>query len=361
MLYWLLYELHSQWSPLNVFRYITFRAALAILTALVIGIALGPALIRTLRIRQIGQAIREEGPASHQVKAGTPTMGGLLILVAVLGPIILWGDLTEPWVWVVTITTLLFGGIGFLDDILKVRRGKNLGLRAWQKLGLQVLVGLAAAAAIRLVAGQMPYAGELVAPFFKNIHLDLGLLYIPFVALVLVGSSNAVNLTDGLDGLAIGSVLIAFGTYTIFTYLAGNVRLAKYLQIPSVPGSGEVTVFCAAMVGACLAFLWFNCHPAQVFMGDVGSLALGAAIGCTATIAKQELVLVVVGGLFVAEALSVILQVASFKTRGKRIFRMSPLHHHFELYGWAETQVVVRFWIIAGVFALMGLATLKLR
>jgi phospho-N-acetylmuramoyl-pentapeptide-transferase len=361
MLYWLLYELHSQWSPLNVFRYITFRAALAILTALVIGIALGPALIRTLRIRQIGQAIREEGPASHQVKAGTPTMGGLLILVAVLGPIILWGDLTEPWVWVVTITTLLFGGIGFLDDILKVRRGKNLGLRAWQKLGLQVLVGLAAAAAIRLVAGQMPYAGELVAPFFKNIHLDLGLLYIPFVALVLVGSSNAVNLTDGLDGLAIGSVLIAFGTYTIFTYLAGNVRLAKYLQIPSVPGSGEVTVFCAAMVGACLAFLWFNCHPAQVFMGDVGSLALGAAIGCTATIAKQELVLVVVGGLFVAEALSVILQVASFKTRGKRIFRMSPLHHHFELSGWAETQVVVRFWIIAGVFALMGLATLKLR
>ncbi len=361
MLYWLLYELHSQWSPLNVFRYITFRAALAILTALVIGIALGPALIRTLRIRQIGQAIREEGPASHQVKAGTPTMGGLLILVAVLGPIILWGDLTEPWVWVVTITTLLFGGIGFLDDILKVRRGKNLGLRAWQKLGLQVLVGLAAAAAIRLVAGQMPYAGELVAPFFKNIHLDLGLLYIPFVALVLVGSSNAVNLTDGLDGLAIGSVLIAFGTYTIFTYLAGNARLAKYLQIPSVPGSGEVTVFCAAMVGACLAFLWFNCHPAQVFMGDVGSLALGAAIGCTATIAKQELVLVVVGGLFVAEALSVILQVASFKTRGKRIFRMSPLHHHFELSGWAETQVVVRFWIIAGVFALMGLATLKLR
>jgi phospho-N-acetylmuramoyl-pentapeptide-transferase len=361
MLYWLLYELHRQWSPLNVFRYITFRAALAILTALVIGIALGPALIRTLRNRQIGQAIREEGPASHQAKAGTPTMGGLLILLAVLGPILLWGDLTEPWVWVVTITTLLFGGIGFLDDLLKVRAGKNLGLRAWQKLGLQVLVGLVAAAAIRLVAGQTPYAGELVAPFFKNMHLDLGLLYIPFVALVLVGSSNAVNLTDGLDGLAIGSVLIAFGTYTVFTYLAGNARLAKYLQIPSVPGSGEVTVFCAAMVGACLAFLWFNCHPAEVFMGDVGSLALGAAIGCTAIIAKQELVLVVVGGLFVVEALSVILQVASFKTRGRRIFRMSPLHHHFELSGWAETQVVVRFWIIAGVFALMGLATLKLR
>jgi phospho-N-acetylmuramoyl-pentapeptide-transferase len=361
MLYWLLYELHDQWGPLNVFRYITFRAALAILTALVVGIALGPPLIRLLRRHQIGQTIREEGPASHHAKAGTPTMGGLLILGAILAPILLWGDLTEPWVWVVTLTTLLFGAIGFLDDLLKVRRGRNLGLQVWQKLSLQLTVALAAAAAIRLVAGNSPYAGQLVAPFFKNIHVDLGLLYIPFVALVLVGSSNAVNLTDGLDGLAIGSVLIAFGTYTVFTYLAGNARLAKYLQIPSVPGAGEVTVFCAAMVGASLAFLWFNCHPAQVFMGDVGSLALGAAIGCTAVVSKQELVLVVVGGLFVAEALSVILQVVSFKMRGKRIFRMSPLHHHFELSGWAETQVVVRFWIIAGMFALMGLATLKLR
>ncbi len=361
MLYWLLYEMHNVWTPLNVFRYITFRAALAILTALVVGIALGPALIRELRARQIGQAIRVEGPSTHKAKAGTPTMGGLLILGAVLAPIALWGDLTEPGVWVVTITTLLFGAVGFVDDLLKVRRGRNLGLLAWQKLGLQAVVGLCAATAIRLVEGKTPFAGELVAPFFKNIHVELGLLYIPFVALVLVGSSNAVNLTDGLDGLAIGSVLIAFGTYTIFTYLSGNARLAKYLQIPSVPGSGEVTVFCAAMVGACLAFLWFNCHPAQVFMGDVGSLALGGAIGCTAVIAKQELVLVVVGGLFVAEALSVILQVASFKIRGKRIFRMSPLHHHFELSGWAETQVVVRFWIVAGVFALVGLATLKLR
>ncbi len=211
------------------------------------------------------------------------------------------------------------------------------------------------------MAGHSPYAGELVAPFFKNAHIPLGVLYIPFVAVVLVGFSNAVNLTDGLDGLAIGSVLIAFGTYTVFTYLAGNARLAKYLLIPSVAGAGEVTVFCAAMVGASLAFLWFNCHPAQLFMGDVGSLALGAAIACTAVIAKQELLLVVVGGLFVAEALSVILQVASFKTRGKRVFRMSPLHHHFELSGWAETQVVVRFWIVALVFALIGLATLKLR
>ena len=361
MLYWLLVQLHAVWGPLNVFRYITFRAALAILTALVLGIALGPALIRALRRNQIGQTIREEGPASHKAKAGTPTMGGILILAAVLVPILLWGDLTEPWVWVVILTTLLYGGIGFLDDLLKVRRGKSLGLRAWQKFGLQLLVGLGAAAAIRLVAGNSPDAGDLVVPFFKNAHVQLGVLYVPFVAVVLAGFSNAVNLTDGLDGLAIGSVLIAFGTYTVFTYLAGNAKLSRYLLIPSVPGAGEVTVFCAAMVGASLAFLWFNCHPAQVFMGDVGSLALGAAIACTAVIAKQELLLVVVGGLFVAEALSVILQVASFKTRGKRIFRMSPLHHHFELSGWAETQVVVRFWIVAIVFALLGLATLKLR
>ncbi len=361
MLYWLLSQLHSVWGPLNVFRYITFRAALAILTALVIGIALGPALIRALRTHQIGQSIRDEGPASHKAKAGTPTMGGVLILVAVLVPIALWGDLTEPWVWVVAITTLLYGGIGFLDDVLKVKRGKNLGLRAWQKFGLQLAVGVAIAAAIRLIAGSSPYAGELVAPFFKNAHVQLGFLYIPFVAVVLAGFSNAVNLTDGLDGLAIGSVLVAFTTYTVFTYLAGNAKLAKYLLIPSVPGAGEVTVFCAAMVGASLAFLWFNCHPAQVFMGDVGSLALGAAIACTAVIAKQEILLVVVGGLFVAEALSVIIQVTSFKTRGKRVFRMSPLHHHFELSGWAETQVVVRFWIVAIMFALLGLATLKLR
>ncbi len=361
MLYWLLYELHPAWGPLNVFRYITFRAALAILTALVVGIACGPALIRALRARQIGQSIREEGPQSHQAKAGTPTMGGLLILAAVLAPVLLWGDLTEPWVWIVTATTLAFAGIGFLDDVLKVRRGKNLGLRAWQKFGLQLAAGLLAAVAIRLVEGNSPYAGDLVAPFFKSAHLPLGWLYIPFVAVLLAGFSNAVNLTDGLDGLAIGSVLIAFGTYTVFTYLAGNAKLAKYLLIPAVAGAGEVAVFCASMVGAALAFLWFNCHPAQLFMGDVGSLALGAALACTAVIAKQELLLVVVGGLFVAEALSVIIQVVSFKTRGKRVFRMSPLHHHFELSGWAETQVVVRLWIVAFVFALVGLATLKLR
>ncbi len=361
MLYWLLFALHDRWSPLNVFRYITFRAALAILTAFVVGLLVGPPLIRWLRQRQIGQAIREEGPTSHRAKAGTPTMGGILILLAVLIPVLLWGDLTEPWVWVATLTTLLFGGIGWLDDLLKVRRGKNLGLRAKEKLGLQLVAGTLAALAIRAVAGHAPHAGALTLPFFKGVILDLGWWYIPFAAFVLISTSNGVNLTDGLDGLAIGSVLIASGTYTIFCYLAGHARIARYLQIPAVTGAGEVTVFCAALVGAALAFLWFNCHPAQVFMGDVGSLALGAAIGCAALISKQELLLVVVGGLFVAELLSVILQVASFQLRGRRIFRMSPLHHHFELSGWAETQVVVRFWIVAAMFALMGLATLKLR
>lgn len=361
MLYWLLYRLHDVWSPLNVFRYITFRVAVAILTAAVIGIALGPSFIRALRRYQIHQAIRVEGPNSHHVKAGTPTMGGLLILAAVLFPTFLWGDLTEPWLWVVAGTALLFGAIGFSDDLLKVRRGKNLGLRAWQKLGLQAIVGVLAATAIRIIAGHSPFAGELVLPFFKSLHFDLGVFYIPFVAFVIVGASNAVNFTDGLDGLAAGSVLIAALTYTIFTYLAGHAKIAHYLQIPAVAGAGEVAVFCAAIVGAALAFLWFNCHPAEVFMGDVGSLALGAAIGTVAVIAKQESVLVIVGGLFVAEALSVIIQVASFQTTGRRIFLMAPLHHHFELSGWAETKVVVRLWIVAAMFALMALATLKLR
>jgi phospho-N-acetylmuramoyl-pentapeptide-transferase len=361
MLYWLLYRLHDLWSPLNVFRYITFRVAVAILTAVVIGILLGPSFIRVLGRYQVRQAIRVEGPASHHAKAGTPTMGGLLILAAVFVPTFLWGDLTEPWLWVVTATAFSFGAIGFADDVLKVRRGKNLGLRAWQKLGFQVVVGVLAGAAIRLIAGHSPFAGELVLPFFKNLHFDLGAFYIPFVAFVIVGASNAVNFTDGLDGLAAGSVLIAAMTYTIFTYLAGHVKIAHYLQIPAVAGAGEVAVFCAAMTGATLAFLWFNCHPAEVFMGDVGSLALGAAIGTVAVIAKQEAVLVLVGGLFVAEALSVIIQVASFQTTGRRVFRMAPLHHHFELSGWAETKVVVRLWIVAAMFALMALATLKLR
>jgi len=307
------------------------------------------------------QVVREEGPASHRGKSGTPTMGGLLILAALSLPMLLFADITEPWVWVACGTTYAFGAIGFWDDFLKVKRGKNLGLRAWEKLGLQLLAGATAGVLVRLVAGHAPHAGVLYVPFFKNVQLDLGWAYIPFVTLVLVGASNAVNLTDGLDGLAIGSAILASGTFAVFSYVAGHAKIAQYLQVPAVAGAGEVAVFCAALVGAALAFLWFNCHPAQVFMGDVGSLALGAAIGITAVVAKQELALAIVGGLFVAEAASVILQVASFQLRGKRIFRMSPLHHHFELSGWAETQVVVRFWIIAAMCALAGLATLKLR
>ncbi|MGC8917090.1 MAG: phospho-N-acetylmuramoyl-pentapeptide-transferase [Thermoanaerobaculum sp.] len=361
MLYHLAWYLREFWSPLNVFRYITFRSALAVVTALVVGLFLGSRLIAMLRKLAIRQAIREEGPASHRAKSGTPTMGGLLILAACSVSALLFADITEPWVWVAFGTTLAFGAIGFLDDWLKVRRGKNLGLRAGEKMGLQLVAGVVAATFVRLVAGNAAHAGVLYVPFFKNVQLDLGWAYIPFVTLVLVASSNAVNLTDGLDGLAIGASLMASGTFAIFTYVAGHTKIAQYLQVPAVAGSGEVAVFCSALVGAGLAFLWFNCHPAQVFMGDVGSLSLGAAIGIAAVIAKQELALAIVGGLFVAEALSVILQVGSFQLRGKRIFRMSPLHHHFELSGWAETQVVVRFWIVAAMCALAGLATLKLR
>jgi len=361
MLYLLAWHLRELWGPLNVFRYITFRAALAVVVALAIGLWLGPRIIAALQRLAVRQVVREEGPASHRAKTGTPTMGGLLILAALSLPVLLFADVTEPWVWVACGTTYAFGAIGFWDDFLKVKRGKNLGLRTGEKLALQLFAGATAAVLVRLVAGQAPHAGVLYLPFFKNVQLDLGWAYIPFVTLVLVGASNAVNLTDGLDGLAIGSAILASGTFAVFSYVAGHARIAQYLQVPAVAGAGEVTVFCAALVGAALAFLWFNCHPAQVFMGDVGSLALGAAIGITAVVAKQELALVIVGGLFVAEALSVILQVASFQLRGKRIFRMSPLHHHFELSGWAETQVVVRLWIIAAMCALAGLATLKLR
>lgn len=361
MLYLLAWHLRELWSPLNVFRYITFRAALAVVAALLVGLVLGPRLIALLQKLAIRQAIREEGPASHRAKSGTPTMGGLLILTAVSVAALLFADITEPWVWVAFGTTLAFGAIGFLDDWLKVQRGKNLGLRAWQKLGLQLVAGALAAVFVRLVAGHASHAGKLYVPFFKQVQLDLGWAYIPFVMLVLVACSNAVNLTDGLDGLAIGASLLASGTFAIFTYVAGHAKIAQYLQVPAVAGAGEVAVFCAGLVGAGLSFLWFNCHPAMVFMGDVGSLSLGAAIGIAAVIAKQELALVIVGGLFVAEAASVILQVASFQLRGKRIFRMSPLHHHFELSGWAETQVVVRLWIVAAMCALAGLATLKLR
>jgi phospho-N-acetylmuramoyl-pentapeptide-transferase len=358
MLYHLLYPLRDQIALFNVFRYITFRAALAILTALIICWVLGPRFIRTLRRLSVGQNIRDVGPQAHQVKAGTPTMGGLLILTALIVPTLLWARLDNAYVWLVILITLAFGAIGFVDDFRKVKRKRNLGLSARGKFLLQVLAAALVGIALWLLPGFNP---TLAFPFFKQAVFNLGLFYIPFVVLVLVGSSNAVNLTDGLDGLAIGATIVAAATYAVFTYIAGNRVIAEYLQVAYVPGVGEVAVFCAALVGASLGFLWFNSHPAEVFMGDVGSLALGGAIGSVAVLAKQEIVLVMVGGLFVMEALSVILQVASFKLRGKRVFRMAPLHHHFELSGWAEPKVIVRFWILSILFALLSLSTLKLR
>ncbi|MEO6193748.1 MAG: phospho-N-acetylmuramoyl-pentapeptide-transferase [Thermoanaerobaculia bacterium] len=361
MLYWLLYPLRDVIPAFNVFRYITFRVVAAMVLALILSWLLGPWFIRQLRRLSVGQNIRDVGPQAHQVKAGTPTMGGLLILFATLVPTLLLGDLRNVYVWLVAIVTTAFGAIGFADDYLKVRNRRNLGLTARAKFLLQVLVGLAFGIALLVLPAESGFNPAVTLPFIKRLVLHLGYFYIPFVAFVLVGSSNAVNLTDGLDGLAIGATSVAAATYAIFTYVAGNRVIANYLQLSYVPGVGEVAVFCGAMVGAGIGFLWFNSHPAEVFMGDVGSLSLGAAIGSVAVIAKQEILLVLVGGLFVMEALSVIIQVASFKLRGKRVFRMSPLHHHFELSGWAEPKVIVRFWILSILFALLSLSTLKLR
>jgi len=362
MLYYLLYPLRNMISGFNVFRYITFRTAWAALTALVISFILGPWLIERMRQIKLGQFIREEGPKSHQQKAGTPTMGGILINIAILIPTLLWADILNPYIWIVLFVTFAYGAIGFIDDYRKLIKRRNLGLTAREKFTAQIAVALAAGLAIAYLPSiHNNYSTVLTFPFFKTLHLDLGPLYIAFIVLVIVGASNAVNLTDGLDGLAIGTTLIAAVTYTILTYAAGNFRVADYLRIAWVPQAGELAVFCGAMVGASLGFLWFNAHPAEIFMGDVGSLALGGAIGTLAVMIKQEILLVFVGGLFVVEAVSVILQVASFKLTGRRIFKMSPLHHHFELAGWRETKVVVRFWIIAIIFALLSLSTLKLR
>jgi phospho-N-acetylmuramoyl-pentapeptide-transferase len=361
MFYHLLYPLHVHIGAFNVFRYITFRTAMATLTALLVSLVLGPSVIRQLRQFQVGQEIRELGPSSHQSKRGTPTMGGLLIIIAVVVPTLLWADLRTPFLWIAVATTLLFGAIGFADDYLKVSRRHNLGLSVRSKFALQAAVALALGLLLYWMASRGRFATTVSVPFFKTFVPDLGLLYPLFVALVLAGAANAVNLTDGLDGLAIGSVLIASATFAVLTYAAGNAIVADYLGIPNVKGAGELTVFFGAVVGASLGFLWFNCHPAEVFMGDVGSMALGAALGTAAVLIKQEILLVLAGGLFVIEALSVILQVGSFKLRGQRIFRMSPLHHHFELSGWSETKVVIRFWILAIIFALLALATLKLR
>ena len=359
MLYHLLYPLHASFSVFNVFRYITLRTIYAGLTAFLICILVGPWVIRKLSELQIGQYIREDGPKTHLKKAGTPTMGGVLILFGAIGSTLLWARLSERYVWIVLFATAGSGLIGFMDDYLMQVKKRSLGLTAKGKLLLQILVGLV----VGLLVYQSPdFPSHVTIPFFKNFSPDLGWGYILFAAFIIVGSSNAVNLTDGLDGLAIGPAIVAAATYMIFAYVAGHIKIAEYLQINYVPGAGEITVFCGALAGAGLGFLWFNAYPAQVFMGDVGSLSLGAALGTVALITKQEILLVLVGGLFVIEALSVILQVGYFKmTKGRRFFKMAPLHHHFELTGWPEPKVIVRFWIIAIVLALMAMSTLKLR
>ena len=377
MLYYLLYHvLQKYFSPLNVFRYITVRTVYASLTAMFLALVFGPWLIRKLRELQIGQFIREEGPQEHKKKAGTPTMGGVLIVLSTAVPTLLWADLSNMFVLLGLFALLAFAAIGFVDDYAKVAKRQNLGLTGKKKLTLQILVSSVAAVTLLVLATHSVYSTQLIVPFVKRFRPDLvihslmnsphlwPLAFIPFlifVAVVITGSSNAVNLTDGLDGLAIGCTVIAAGALTVLTYVSSNFRWANYLEIQYIPRVGELTVFCGALVGASLGFLWYNAHPAEVFMGDVGSLALGGTLGTIAVIIKQEVLLVFVGGIFVVEALSVILQVGSFKLRGKRIFRMAPIHHNFELLGWSESKVIVRFWIAALVFALFALTTLKLR
>lgn len=363
MLFHLLYSLRDHIAGVGVVRYITVRTAVASLTALFLVLFLGPWVIERLRRLQIGQYIREEGPKGHHAKAGTPTMGGLLIIAGIVIPTLLWGDLGNRRVWLLLFATLGFGAIGFADDYKKKVRRQNLGLSSLTKLVLTVAIGAALGTVLYYVARADPsqYSTRLVVPFFKNVMPELGAFYILFAVAVVVGASHAVNVTDGLDGLAIGSTLIAAAAFTGLAYVASNRRFSDYLDLLFLPGSGEVTVFCGAMVGASIGFLWWNCYPAQVFMGDTGSLALGGALGAVALLIKQELLLFSVGGLFVLEALSVIVQVGSFKLRGKRVFRMAPLHHHFELVGWKEPQIIIRFWIVAFIFALFSLTTLKLR
>jgi len=359
MLYHLLYPLHTTFSVFNVFRYITFRTIYASLTAFFICFLLGPWMIRKLGAMQVGQYIRDDGPKTHLDKAGTPTMGGTLIIISVTVSILLWSDLTNYFVWIVLFVIIGNGTIGFIDDYLMQIKRQSKGLTVRKKLALQGIVALVTSF---LVYTSPDFSTQVTIPFFKNISPDFGWGYIIFAALVIVGASNAVNLTDGLDGLAIGPVIIAASTYMIFAYVAGHVKIADYLQINHVIGSGEIAIFCGALAGSGLGFLWFNTYPAQIFMGDVGSLSLGASLGTIAVITKQEILLVLVGGLFVMEALSVIFQVGFFKmTHGKRIFRMAPLHHHFELKGWSEPKVIVRFWIIAIALALLAMSTLKLR
>jgi phospho-N-acetylmuramoyl-pentapeptide-transferase len=363
MLYYLLPPLASHISVLNVTRYITFRTAAASLTALVISLVLGPWMIRKLRDFQIGQVIRQDGPQSHRAKAGTPTMGGLLILTAAVVPTLLWADLSNPYVWTAVLATVGCGAVGFADDYLKLTRRSHHGLIPRYKMGGLILVGLGVGAALLVMAHQNPplYNTRLIFPFFKNLIPDLGSLYAVFAVLVIIAATNAVNLTDGLDGLAISTFGVAAAAFTALAYVTGHAVLADYLLLVRFPPAGELTIFCGALVGASLGFLWYNSYPAEIFMGDVGSLGLGGAIGTVAILIKQEILLVIVGGVWVLEALSVIIQVTSFKLTGKRVFKMSPLHHHFELMGWSEPKVITRFLIVAVIFALFSLTTLKLR
>ncbi|MGB6975521.1 MAG: phospho-N-acetylmuramoyl-pentapeptide-transferase [Terracidiphilus sp.] len=379
MLYWLLYQkLYPFFHPFRIFRYLTFRTAFATGTALLIALLIGPYVIQKLREFQIGQYIREEGPQSHQKKSGTPTMGGVLIVIAILLPTVLWSMPDNPFVWITVFSTVAFGAIGFADDYIKVVKRRSLGLTARAKLFWQALAAALVALALIVLAQFKMFSTQLTVPFIKSWHPDLLwhwwpatlphlalLAFVPFVAFVvfvLMGSTNAVNLTDGLDGLAIGCTIIAAGALTVLTYVSGHVVFADYLELQRMPMVGELSVFCGSIVGASIGFLWYNAHPAEIFMGDVGSLALGGAIGTVAVIIRQELLLPFIGGIFIVEALSVMLQVGSYKLRNKkRIFKMAPLHHHFEQIGWDESKVIVRFWIGALVFALFALTTLKLR
>ncbi len=370
MIYYLLYSLHDEFTILNVVRYITFRTAYASMTALFLSMCLGPWLIRKLQDFQIGQYVREDGPSTHHDKAGTPTMGGLLIVISIIVPTLLWADLSNAYVWLALISLIFFGAVGFADDYMKLSQKQSLGLRFHQKILLQVLFAISIALTLIYLNRIGLYSSDLSVPFFKRFTPELDLVvfgvstFIPliiFVLLVIIGSSNAVNLTDGLDGLASGLVVIAASALTVLTYVTGHATFAEYLDLIKNTYASELTIFCGAMVGATLGFLWYNCYPAQLFMGDVGSMALGGAIGTVALLIKQELLLFFIGGIFVLEALSVILQVGSFRFRGKRILKMAPLHHHFELLGWKEPKVVIRFWIMGIIFALFSLTTLKLR
>ncbi|MBF0358649.1 MAG: phospho-N-acetylmuramoyl-pentapeptide-transferase [Magnetococcales bacterium] len=361
MLYNFLVPLTEHWSFLNIFKYITVRSIGATLTALILSFVIGPWMIKALqKLQTSGQPIRSDGPERHIIeKAGTPTMGGTLILFAITLPTLIWADITNPYIIMVVGTTLAFGAIGFWDDYMKIVRKNSKGVSGKVRFILQTGIALILAYSLKEVNGDV--FGQLSLPFIKDFSMNLGWLYFPFAILVIVGSGNAVNLTDGLDGLAIGPALLAAASFIIISYVTGHINFAKYLGIPYIAGAGELAIFCGAMVGAALGFLWFNTYPAQVFMGDVGALALGAALGSIAMVTRHEVVLGIIGGVFVLETVSVIIQVASFKLIGKRVFRMAPIHHHFELKGWAEPKIIVRFWIISIILALVGLATLKIR